>query len=108
MQLSVEVVGDLGIIGVRGELDHLQAGGLQAAVEGALQDGARSLVIDCTEVSFVDSTGVSALVDAHQKASLRFGTVTIRNAGTFLLRVLEMAELDRVLLFDGGGPQPVS
>ena len=64
-------------------------------------------MIDCTEVTFVDSTGVSALVDAHQRTSLRFGTVTIRNAGAFLRRVLEMAELDRVLLFDGGGPQPV-
>jgi anti-anti-sigma factor len=106
MQLSVEVVGDLGVIGVRGELDHLQAPELQGAVQRALHEGARSLAIDCAEVTFIDSTGVSALIDAHERTSLRFGTVTVRNAGTFLLRVFEMAELDRVLLFESS-PTPV-
>jgi anti-sigma B factor antagonist len=45
-----------------GELDLASAPALVAAVEPAIEGGAEQLVFDLEELSFIDSTGISALI----------------------------------------------
>ena len=68
MQLSTEVVGDVGVIRVRGDVDSIEAPNLDDAAMALLADGARSLVIDCRDIDFIDSAGLQVMVRAHQEA----------------------------------------
>ena len=52
------------VLAVRGEIDMATAHRLRAALGRA--DGAREVRVDLREVEFMDSTGLSALVAAHQ------------------------------------------
>ncbi|MCA1480750.1 STAS domain-containing protein, partial [Bradyrhizobium sp. NBAIM08] len=58
MQLNTEIVGDVGVIRVRGEVDAVTAPKLHETATEMLSDGARSLVIDCHDIDFIASDGL--------------------------------------------------
>jgi anti-anti-sigma factor len=103
MQLESEVVGDVGVIRIDGDVDDITVPKLDQATHGLLSDGARSLVIDCAALTFIDSTGLSALISAHREARLQCGTVTIRNPSPMVIRLLEITGLDNELTIDRAG-----
>ena len=51
------------VIRCRGSLDLLPAEKLREATAATLEQGARSIVLDCSEVSLLTSAGITALVD---------------------------------------------
>ena len=66
-----------------------------------LGDRARSLVLDCRDVDFIDSGGLQVMVQAHNEAHAQGGTVTVRRPSAFTLRLLQIVGLDTVLIVDG-------
>jgi anti-sigma B factor antagonist len=56
----------------------------------------RSIVVDMSEVSYIDSSGVASLVESLQaarKAGLGFALATVSESA---MRVLQLARLDKV------------
>lgn len=101
MQLNTEVVDGVGVIRVRGEVDCLEAPTLDAAAAQLLGNGARSLVIDCRDVGYIDSAGLQVLVGAYNRAHAQGGTVTVRQPSRFTYRLLRAVGLDTVLEVEG-------
>jgi anti-sigma B factor antagonist len=101
----MEVVAGVGVIRVQGDLDVISAPKLKEAVDGALVDGARNLVIDCRAVDFVDSSGLRVFLHAHQRSHEHCGIVTVRCPSPFMNHLLQITGLDAVLQIDGT-PEP--
>jgi anti-sigma B factor antagonist len=57
----------LTILHVEGELDHATAPELREPLEGVISNGASSVLIDLSDCSFIDSTGLSVLVHARSR-----------------------------------------
>jgi anti-sigma B factor antagonist len=55
------------VLAAAGGLDLGSAPALPAAIEAALDSGARDLWIDLSDVTFIDSTGIHALLDARRR-----------------------------------------
>lgn len=87
------------ILSISGELDLAAAASLEEELERALGSGARTIVLDLQSLDFIDSTGLSVLVRAHQRAEdqgLEFGLI---NPGTQVERLLTLTGLvDRLTL----------
>jgi anti-sigma B factor antagonist len=66
----VEVLneGRASVISVSGELDLASSAALDEALTRATESDAEQLVLDLRELEFMDSTGLSTLVKAHQRA----------------------------------------
>jgi anti-sigma B factor antagonist len=64
--LSEHQVGERLVIAVEGEIDLATVGTLDAAVTRAIEAGAADLWIDLSDVEFIDSTGLTAIVRAHK------------------------------------------
>jgi anti-sigma B factor antagonist len=105
MFMNMEVVGDVGVIRVRGEVDLLEAPRLDEVAQKMLGDGAHTLVIDLDGVPFMDSSGLRVLIEAHRRAHAQGGTVTVRHPSRFIHSLLQLTGLDQVLLVDGVGGQ---
>ena len=105
MQLSTEVVGDVGVIHVHGEVDVIQAPKLTEVASEILGDGVRSVVVDGRDIEFIDLSGLRALVTIRRRAEEQGGTVTLRHPSALTYRLLQATLLDTVLLIDGV-PQP--
>jgi anti-sigma B factor antagonist len=54
------------VLAVAGEVDLSSVSALQEALDHAAQSGPADVWIDLTEVEFIDSTGLTALVVAHR------------------------------------------
>ncbi len=69
--LTVTATGDSASrrISAAGEVDASSAGHLAAAVDAALTDGARQLLLDLTAVTFLGVAGVRAVAEAQRHAS---------------------------------------
>ena len=101
MQLSTEVVDDVGVVHVRGDVDHVDAPKLDEVAAQMLGDGARDLVIDCRHIDFIDSAGLQAMLRACNQARAQGGTVTLRRPSAFTYRLLQITGIDTMVVIDG-------
>ncbi len=84
-----------------GELDLATVEMLEAAVESAISAGFNRMVIDLTAVSFMDSTGMRALLVTSQRLEGENGTLGVVLSGGPVARALAVTGVDRLLkLFD--------
>src|SRR5262249_22888242 len=95
--INVKVVIGTGHTEVRvaGEIDVLTAPRLRAHLAGAIDNDPRRLIVDLTDVSFIDSSGLHALVGAaHRLEPGAFGIITRRDN---VLRVFSISGIDRII-----------
>ena len=74
-------MGDTVIATVAGEIDGSNAAEVRRAVAERVPSTARSLVIDLSRTSYVDSTGVELLFELARRLSSRRQTFTSRRSG---------------------------
>ncbi len=85
------------MVAIEGEVTFSNVGGLDRALSGALAGGARNLVIDLTGVSFIDSSGLSALLTASAQARERAGAVALVLAQGEPPSIFRFRGVDRLL-----------
>ena len=85
------------IVPVRGEVTFSNVGEFERKLELAFGDGARNLVIDLTEVTFIDSSGLSALLTASRRARERGGAVALVLAQGEPPSIFRFRGVDRLL-----------
>lgn len=99
-RLSVETrhVDDVRVVAVRGEIDY---DGRDVISEALLpEDGAvppLRIVVDLSQVTFMDSSGINVLVAAHRQVSGTQGWLRVAGAQEAVLRVLELVGIDALI-----------
>jgi anti-anti-sigma factor len=81
------------VLAVSGELDLATCPELEEHLGRAFASSAELVIVDLRELEFIDSTGLSVLVKAHQQAAeagARFGLV---NGGSQVRRLLSLTGL---------------
>lgn len=58
----------------------------------------RPVLVDMSRVSYIDSSGVASLVEAHQSARKTNTTFALAQVSQSAMRVLELARLDKVFI----------
>ena len=81
---------------VHGELDIATAPELRRLLTGLRLRG-HSVVLDLAEVTFIDSTGLSALMDAHFEAARDGWDFSVRHPSRAVRRVAELTGMEHVL-----------
>ena len=87
-EFGVESVlnGDRATVSVRGELDLATKPVLVEALAAVVAGGARHVVVDMSGVSFVDSTGLAAILEARRVGA----SITLRNPVGRVRKLLEL------------------
>ena len=83
------------VVRLGGELDLYNADAVRDALAGAIEGGAGRIVIDMSEVEFVDSTALGVLIEARSK--LGHDGILLAAPQTETRRTLEVSGLDRHL-----------
>jgi anti-sigma B factor antagonist len=84
------------ILHICGELDSTSRAPIETAVMAAIPT-AYKVVLDLTELTFCDSTGLSMFLAAHQKAEAEGHPLIFANIPLTIARLLEITALDHVL-----------
>jgi len=75
--------------GLRGEIDLASAPRLRSELSSLISQDGANLVIDCTRLDFIDSTGVTVLLEAHQRLHADGRDMSIVNVSGGPRRILE-------------------
>src|SRR5213592_2257242 len=95
-RLSLETQGDVELARVAGEVDASNVADLSQRLLAAVSNKARALVLDLTETSYIDSSGISLIFDAaarlrNRRQELRL-VVTPRSFVSEVLGAVSMEE----------------
>jgi anti-anti-sigma factor len=86
------------LVTVRGEVDIHTCGEVEKALTDLATDGVTKITLDLGQVSFIDSSGLRALVVGHKALQDKGGTLVVANPSPTTARLLEVTGLDS--LFD--------
>jgi anti-sigma B factor antagonist len=84
------------IIEVGGEIDLHTAPAFRDEMLAAIAEDSPHLIVDLAEITFMDASGLSALVDALHRSRARGGSVGLAAPTSGLRKVLGITQLDRV------------
>jgi anti-sigma B factor antagonist len=89
------------VVSLRGEIDALTAPKLGSRLLGLADEGKRGVVVDLSEVTFMDSTGIGVLLNALTHFSTRQGQLVLVCPTQRVLRPFEVTGLvGHLTIFD--------
>ena len=96
MEIKINNDGDFSTINVFGEIDLNNSNELRVKLNDELNSG-KSIKLNLSEVTYIDSSGVSCLVEATQISKKNNTEFSIIDLSESVRKVLELAYLDKIL-----------
>jgi anti-anti-sigma factor len=93
----VATISGLPVVRGPAEIDIANAGQLRAALLAAAAQGHATIVVDLTETSFCDTSGLQVLVLAHRRAAAEGGELRLVVRAATLLRLFSITGVDHVI-----------
>lgn len=98
MEMGFEARGDhAAVVSLSGRLDLLTAADTKNRLQALVQEGWSKLVVDLQDVTFVDSSGLGAVIAALKAARIAGGDFRIARAGDQVRYILKVSTLEQVL-----------
>jgi len=104
-QVSLADRGSAVVVRVRGEVDTATAPKMGQAIDAQLVHG-RSVLLDLSEVEFIDLHGLAVLMRANRRVRVDGGSFALERPAPCVIRLLELVRLDGEIPIapDGAGP----
>lgn len=96
LSVSSRDEGQYAVVDVAGDLDLISAPALRKKLTSLFAEGHRLIVIDLSQVPFLDSTGIGVLVGAQWNVRRNDGNVRIVCSDPRVLRVFTITGLEQV------------
>lgn len=86
---------------VIGEIDIFNSPEFKSKLISLLEEKQTSISINCEELSYIDSTGLGALIAVLKKTKEFGGDIYLHNVKPTLFKLLRITNLDKVLKIEG-------
>ena len=88
--------GDVTVIALAGEVDLYTAPEFKEALLEAIADGPKTVVVDLTDTTFIDSTTLGVLVGGVKRLRTNDGQLSLVCSDRNITKIFEITGLDRV------------
>ena len=95
--VTVSTDGDRSTVALRGELDLSGVDRARQAIEQAEAGEAQLLVLDLSELDFIDSTGLEVMLRAARRAQEEGRRLIVQRPSRYVRRLLAMTAIDQSL-----------
>lgn len=85
------------VVALAGRLNMVSASGLRDTVDALVEQGHALIIIDLTEVVFLDSSGLGALIGGVKATRRAGGDLRIAGASEQVQLVLQLTNMERIL-----------
>ncbi|MDH7482873.1 MAG: STAS domain-containing protein [Armatimonadota bacterium] len=96
LKTSVENVSEVPVLKVAGEIDLYTSPDFKSAIISIIDSGAKDIIIDLTDVSYMDSGGFGVLLGAVRKVKPLGGSINLVGCGENIRRILSITRLDTI------------
>jgi len=94
IELDTERERDTGTVHVTGEVDLTSAPRLEQAIRELIDGGVRRLIVDLSDVRFMDSTGLRVLMSSYKRLTEVGGALVLGRPSEAVKRVLDVSGLN--------------
>lgn len=106
MPVAIDYPDETVYAALSGEIDHHSARFLREEIDDAVSRAVpQRLVMDFSQVSFMDSSGIGLIMGRYRQISVYGGCLSICGMNTQQKKVLRLAGLDRLVDFTDGREQ---
>ncbi|MFI0351750.1 STAS domain-containing protein [Actinomadura sp. 9N407] len=88
----------LTVVKISGEIDVFTSPRLREMLLDIIDSGAAHLVVDLSEVTFLDSTGLGVLVGIYHRLRARDGSMSFMGANDRVRRVFHVTQLTKIFV----------
>ena len=86
------------VIFIKGEIDHHNSSGLREYMDKLIDENRPILlVIDMSELEFMDSSGIALLIGRYKKMRDNCGSIKINNPNETISKMLRISFLDKMV-----------
>ena len=96
MSYEVKEEGNISTVFLNGEIDMDVADKAKTVINPLIEAG-KEVHINLKDVSYMDSSGISVLIEGHQKAGEKNTKVILKDISKPVLKVIMMAKLEQIL-----------
>lgn len=79
------------------KLDSIISANLKSELVILNQEGFRNIICDLSDVNFINSSGLSALLIGHRLCKESNGTFVLTGCGDFTVKLIKISQLDTIL-----------
>ena len=98
MILTFSNADDKMIVELVGELDHHSASELRNKIDDKMEvDGISKLILNFSGISFMDSSGIGAVIGRYKKLAAKGGTLCVTNLKPNVKRIFELSGLFKII-----------
>ena len=93
MEIQQRNSGDVEIIAIEGEIDLYNAPEIKKLVQKMISEGKVKVIIDFDKVSYIDSSGIGAMISSLSNLKKQGGMLKILNIHDSVKKVFELTKL---------------
>lgn len=98
MYLKINKEQNILIVGLNGELDHHSTEEVRNKIDDRLdRDKIKTLILDFSGVTFMDSSGIGVVIGRYKKMSMRDGSLLIASINNNVKKVFELSGLFKII-----------
>ncbi len=95
MKLNVLTHNDVPVVQVSGEIDHWNAPEFEQKINKLIENGHSEVVVDFSDLSYIDSGGVSVLFLELQKIRDLKGKLTVVTENKHIIKILSLVQITK-------------
>ncbi|MDR3090600.1 MAG: STAS domain-containing protein [Clostridiales bacterium] len=89
-------------VALSGEFDIFNSPELKTELNNLIKgEGKAELVLDCEELTFMDSTAIGTLVAVLKNVKVHNGSITLKNVKPSVLKLFKITSLDKIFNIAG-------
>ena len=86
-----------------GEVDIYNADSLKSELNSLLEEKKADIIIDCTNLKYIDSTGLGVLISALKKVREAEKQIRITNLKPYIAKIFTLTGLDKIFFIEVSG-----
>ncbi len=83
-------------LSLTGEIDIYNAPDLKASLISLIEEKKGNMVIDCSQLKYIDSTGLGVLISALRRVKDYDGGITICHLKPYIQKIFALTGLDKI------------
>lgn len=100
---EVKELGDaLNEIKINGEIDIYTAGSFKESVENAIDDGNKQIILDLSELSYIDSTGIGVLIELRKEGAEKNSTIVLKKPRKNIMKLFTLTGINQIFTITEG------
>lgn len=99
LHVQTKVIDNILLVRLKGELDHHTAQSLREKVDRILLEHKNicHLVLNCKQLSFMDSSGIGVLLGRYKEISRKKGQMVVCSVNPLIYRIMEMSGMFKII-----------